>query len=116
MAAVELGVPENHIIILEYGAFSTQDEAICVRDYLKDREEINSLILVTSKSHSVRSKKIFEKALGALDRDITVISSPSEYDTFNPEQWWRNREDAKAVILEYLKLLNFYLREQFLLG
>lgn len=45
MAAVELGVPENHIIILEYGAFSTQDEAICLRNYLKDREEINSLIL-----------------------------------------------------------------------
>ncbi len=114
-ASVDLGVPKDSIIIVESSTLSTQDEAVALRDYLKDKD-INSMILVTSKYHSARSKKIFEKAMDGLDRDIKVLSSPSRYDAFNPEGWWKDREDAKRVVLEYLKLLNFYLREQFKLG
>ena len=111
-AAVDLGVPKDDITILEGDTLSTQDEAVVLRDYLEDKE-IDSMILVTSKYHSARSKKIFEKALGSLDKDIEVISRPARYDTFNPEGWWKDREDAKRVVLEYLKVFNFYTREQF---
>jgi hypothetical protein len=38
---------------------------------------------------------------------------PTEYDDFNAEKWWQNREDLKRGVLEYLKLMNFYAREQF---
>ncbi|MGI6712384.1 MAG: YdcF family protein [Bacillota bacterium] len=113
--AVQLGVPEVKITVLPGDALSTQEEAIAVREYLKSEPDIDSLIIVTSKYHSGRAKKIFVKAMDSLDRDIKVISCPSNYDDFNAEKWWQNREDLKQGALEYLKLFNFYLREQFAL-
>ncbi len=113
MVAVKLGIPDENIIILEGAARSTQDEAIIIRDYIMKNKGISSIILVTSKYHSARSKKIFEKAFGSIDRDVEITSCPSRYDTFNADQWWKDREDGKKVVLECLKFLNFYLWEQF---
>ncbi len=115
MAAIDLGVPEENILILEGNAKSTQDEALIVREYIRNNREIESIILVTSKYHSGRSKKIFRKALSGLDREISIYSSPSKYDPSNVNQWWKDKEDIKWVVLEYLKLANFYFREHFLL-
>ena len=115
MAAIDLGVPEENILILEGSAKSTQDEALIIREYIRNNRAIESIILVTSKYHSGRSKKIFRKALSGLDREINIYSSPSKYDPFNINQWWKDREDIKWVVLEYLKLANFYFWEQFLL-
>ncbi|TJX13972.1 YdcF family protein [Tissierella creatinini] len=112
-AANSLGIPNEDIIILEGDAKSTQDEALAVREFLRSNDEIDSMILVTSKYHSARAKKIFTRALDSLNRDIGILSSPTKYDSFNAKYWWRNREDAKRVITEYMKLVNFYVREQF---
>jgi uncharacterized SAM-binding protein YcdF (DUF218 family) len=111
--AVQLGVPEGNIEILPGDALSTKDEAVAVREYLKKESEIDSLIIVTSKYHSGRAKKIFVKAMKPLDREVEIISCPTKYDDFNADKWWRNREDLKRGALEYLKLINFYAREQF---
>ena len=115
MAAIDLGIPEEDIIVLDGNSRSTQDEALTIREYIRNNKEIESIILVTSKYHSGRAKKIFKKALSVLDREIDIYSSPSKYDPFNVNQWWKDREDIKWVVLEYLKLVNFYFREQFLL-
>jgi uncharacterized SAM-binding protein YcdF (DUF218 family) len=115
MAAIDLGVPEENILILEGNAKSTQDEALIIREYIRNNRAIESIILVTSKWHSGRSKKIFRKALSGLDREINIYSSPSKYDPFNASQWWKDKEDILFVVLEYLKLANFYFWEQFLL-
>ncbi len=115
IAAIDLGVPEENILILEGNAKSTQDEALIIREYIRNNRAIESIILVTSKFHSGRSKKIFRKALNGLDRKINIYSSPSKYDPSNINQWWKDREDINWVVLEYLKLANFYFREQFLL-
>lgn len=111
--AVQLGVPAEKITILSGDALSTQDEAVIVREYLKSENGIDSLIIVTSKYHSRRAKKIFAKAMSSMDREVRVISCPTPYDDFNVEDWWRSREDLKRGALEYFKLVNFYLREQF---
>jgi uncharacterized SAM-binding protein YcdF (DUF218 family) len=111
--AMQLGVPEEKITVLPGDALSTQDEAIAVREYLKSEPDIDSLIVVTSKSHSGRAKKIFVKAMSSIDREIKVLSCPTEYDDFNVDRWWKDREDLKRGALEYLKLMNFYAREQF---
>jgi uncharacterized SAM-binding protein YcdF (DUF218 family) len=111
--AVQLGVPEERIIVLPGDALSTQDEAIQVRKYLKGEPDIDSLIIVTSKSHSGRAKKIFVKAMSSIDREIKILSCPTDYDDFNAEKWWKNREDLKRGALEYLKLIHFYVKEQF---
>lgn len=111
--AVQLGVPAEKVTILPGDALSTRDEAIAVREYLKGEPNINSLVIVTSKYHSGRAKKIFVKAMSSIDREIRVISCPTKYDDFNTERWWQNREDLKHGALEYLKLMHFYVREQF---
>ena len=113
--AVQLGVPEEKITVLPGDTLSTQDEAIAAREYLKTEPDIDSLIIVTSKSHSGRAKKIFVKTMSSIDREIKVLSCPTEYDDFNADRWWKDREDFKRVVLEYLKLMHFYLREQFAL-
>ncbi|MGI6120146.1 MAG: YdcF family protein [Desulfosporosinus sp.] len=113
--AVQSGVPAEKVTILPGHALSTQDEAVQVREYLKGQKDIDSLIIVTSKYHSGRAKKILVKAMDSLDREVRVISCPTRYDDFNAERWWQNREDLKRGVQEYLKLLNFYLREQFAL-
>jgi len=115
MAAIDLGVPEENILILEGNAKSTQDEALIIREYIRNNRAIESIILVTSKYHSGRSKKIFRKALSGLDREINIYSSPSKYDPSNINQWWKDGEDINLVVLEYLKLVKFYFCEQFLL-
>ena len=111
--AVQLGVSEEKITVLPGDALSTQDEAIAVREYLKTEPDIDSLIIVTSKSHSGRAKKIFVKAMTSLERNFRIISCPTNYDDFNAEKWWQNREDLKHGVLEYLKLMHFYVKEQF---
>ncbi len=115
MAIIDLGIPEEDVLILEGNSRSTQDEALTIREYIRNKREIESIILVTSKYHSGRAKKIFKKALNVLDREIDIYSSPSKYDPSNANQWWKDREDIKWVVLEYLKLANFYFWEQFLL-
>jgi uncharacterized SAM-binding protein YcdF (DUF218 family) len=111
--AEQLGVPVENITVLPGDALSTQDEVIQVREYLKGEPNINSLIIVTSKSHSGRAKKIFVKAMSSIDREIKLLSCPTEYDDFNVDRWWKDREDLKRGALEYLKLMHFYVKEQF---
>jgi len=115
MAVIDLGIPEEDVLILEGNSRSTQDEALTIREYIRNNREIESIILVTSKYHSGRAKKIFKKALSVLDREIDIYSSPSKYDPSNVNQWWKDREDIQRVVLEYPKLIHFYFREQFLL-
>ncbi len=111
--AIQSGVPPQKVIILPGDALCTQDEAIQVREYLKERKDIDALIIVTSQSHSGRAKKIFVKAMRSLDREVRIRSSPTVYDDFEAKRWWKDREDLKNGFLEYLKLFNFYLKEQF---
>jgi uncharacterized SAM-binding protein YcdF (DUF218 family) len=114
-AAIDLGIPEEEVLILEGNSRSTQDEALTIREYIRNNREIESIILVTSKYHSRRAKQIFKKALSVLDQEIDIYASPSKYDPSKVNQWWKDREDIEWVVLEYLKLANFYFCEQFLL-
>ncbi len=106
-SAIERGIPGDNVLILEAGAISTQEEASRIQDYIKNRGDINSVILVTSKSHSRRAKIIFSRTLG---RGIDIISRPTTYESFNPEAWWHDEEETRQVLFEYLKLINVFFR------
>lgn len=103
--ARQMGVPEEDITVIEYGSDSTFDEAVAVKEYLKGKDK-ESLIVVTSKYHSARAEATFERVL---DGEVEIISSPSPYDPFDAEKWWKERAHTRSVILEYQKLLNLYL-------
>lgn len=103
--ALQLGVPQERIIILQERADSTRDEALAIRDYLQEHK-LDSVLLVTSRYHSMRAKKTFEQVLG---NGYQVVSMPSPFDLFDPDQWWKERRQQREVFFEYQKLLNLYL-------
>jgi len=113
MIGSQLGIPAQAFIVLPGDALSTQDEAVAVRAYLNQNPDLKALIIVTSKFHSGRAKRIFQKAVGSLDREVQIQADGSKYDELYQESWWQDREAMKTILLEYVKLANFYLREQF---
>jgi len=111
-AAVALGVPAENITMLPGDARSTIDEAQAVRDYIGDKPGIDTLLLVSSPYHMRRSAIIFNAALRDLPFPLYVGCSPSSYSGFNPDKWWRRREDIQSVLSEYMKITSFVLFER----
>lgn len=97
-------VPSRAVMQVRQRAHSTESEAVYLTRFLGENR-IRSLILVTSKSHSTRARKVLVHVSGGR---ITIVSRPTRYDDFDPTTWWRSRIDAKDVLLEYEKLLNHW--------
>ena len=109
---VNLGVSEEDILILPGDATSTQIEAVIIRDYLTDKPDIDTLLLVSSASHMRRATMIFKSAFSKADMQVHIVSCPSEYSNFNAEKWWRRKEDIQKVLMEYIKIGNFLVFER----
>jgi len=106
--AIRMGVNPRDIVIIPGGADSTRAEALLVAGHLEGREGVDKLILITSPSHSRRASIIFSNLL-----PVEVISSPTSYEEFSGAGWWKRRDWARQVVLEYQKLLHFLLWERF---
>ena len=101
--ALSLGIPKN-AIILEEKSNSTRENALFTKESIK-RHGYTSLILVSSPYHSKRANKIFKKIMG---NEIKVLSAPSG-ENIRFDNWWKRESDRKTVLLEYLKLLWFWI-------
>jgi uncharacterized SAM-binding protein YcdF (DUF218 family) len=110
--AIDLGIPEANIILLPGGATSTQMEAVLISEYIKHSLETDTLILVSSPSHTRRAGMIFQKALKKENPNICILTSPSQYNSFTDKHWWKNREDIQTVLSEYTKLMAWLVWEQ----
>ncbi|NSW94701.1 MAG: YdcF family protein [Bacteroidales bacterium] len=111
-ALVELGVPSDRITVLPGDAESTMEEATIIDNYLTSQTDIDTIILVSSKTHTRRASIIFNHVLRKSGKKITILCSPSRYTGFNAEKWWTNKEDIQDVVLEYIKLASFVLFEK----
>jgi len=111
-ALVTLGIPSDSISILSADATSTQQEAEVVRDHLLSGSGCDTLLLVSSSTHTRRAYKIFETALKPLEESLSLYSCPSTYTTFTSRDWWKCKDDIQDVIMEYLKFANFVLFEK----
>ncbi len=108
--AIELGIPEGNIIIAPGQATSTWDEAVIVRDYLAQRNDINSLILVNSSRQTRRTVTTFNRVLGSIDRDVMLISKAAEYGCYQDERWWEDLRNIESILIESAKYFFYYLR------
>jgi hypothetical protein len=106
MILERMRVPRTAVLQLTERANSTQSEMVYLTRFL-DRHRMRSVILVTSKSHSTRARKILA---GITRGRIVIVSRPSRYDTFDPEGWWRSRGDATEVLEEYEKLISHWVQ------
>ena len=51
---------------------------------------------------------IFHRALKITAEPVHVYCSPSKYTGFDAKKWWSNKEGIQRVIMEYIKLINFW--------
>lgn len=111
-SAVALGMPADGITILPGDARSTLNEAVIIRNYLVGKPDIDTIILVSSPAHMRRASMIFKTALRDYERPMYIGCSPSAYSSFNPDRWWRRKEDAQAVLSEFVKIGSFVMFER----
>jgi len=106
------GVPDDRIEVIGDGMVSTIAEARFVTGLLEKQPDIHSLLLITSRFHVRRAQAIFDRVVvSAFPVHILAVGSP--YDGFIADQWWRDRDSAREVLLETAKLLLFWTKEEF---
>lgn len=112
-ALVYLGINEEFINVLPDTARSTIQEALIIKDFIKSNPSVDTLILVSSPSHTRRASMIFSKILKHYEVPVVIYTSPGEKSTFNAARWWKSREDIQYVLSEYVKILSFLFIDQF---
>jgi uncharacterized SAM-binding protein YcdF (DUF218 family) len=108
-AMIGLGIPSDSIHVLSGRAASTQMEAVIIRDFLQAQSGIDTLLLVTSSSHTRRAYHIFKTAFKSLENPPVLLCSASRYTEFHAERWWKSKEDIQDVVYESVKMAGFLL-------
>lgn len=101
-----LGVPEKALRFIGDGVASTYDEAKVAQAFVREHGG-RTIIIVTSKWHSRRTYLTFKSVFK--HQKVSISIYPSPYDTFNPDDWWKNESDIELVFREYLRLLYYVL-------
>jgi hypothetical protein len=84
------------------GADGTEDESLVVPQWC-DEHRFESIIVVASKDHSRRMRRVLDRAMkGHLTR---VIVQSARYSGFDPDRWWKTRGGIRTEIIELQKLL-----------
>ena len=106
--ALELGVPEEKMIIsIPDVEVSTRGESLANLELL-NKNHVKNFILVTSSYHTRRAKLMYENSVSLLEYDIKFLVYPAP-DPFVPIQgWWRIRTAQKGVFFEYIKWIAYY--------
>jgi uncharacterized SAM-binding protein YcdF (DUF218 family) len=99
------GVPEADITIFPQPIVNTQQEIEEITGQMR-REQIASVMIVTSPQHTRRVRALWRKLAGS---DLQLIVRGAPEDPFDASHWWRNTHDMFSVVREILGLLNAWL-------
>ena len=100
------GVDSSAVIALS-SSTSTFEEAIELKDYA-ERNGLKSMIVVSSKFHTKRVSKVFDKAFK--DSGITLLYSGAPSSSYDEAIWWKSESGMIMVNNEYMKLLYYFLK------
>ncbi len=103
--AAKKGVPREILAPLPMRARSTVMEVQALNPEL-ERRGVKKALIVTSNFHTRRARAVFNQ-FGLKSIQYTVIAARDE--DFDPADWWQSREAKKTVLLEYAKLINWWL-------
>jgi uncharacterized SAM-binding protein YcdF (DUF218 family) len=95
------GVPASAITVLPDQADGTGAEIAAIAEYA-GRNRVGSLLVVTARTHTTRTKWLLRRALP----NVRVAVRSSRFDDFRPDRWWHEREQSREVLTEYLRLCN----------
>ena len=104
--ALYYGIPEKNIL-MEDRSRSTLENAQFVLPILQ-ANRIQSIILVTSPTHSRRAAWTFHRILGK-DK-IKIVSWPATKTSFTVKGWWTRHEDTQLVALEYISMVFYFIK------
>jgi uncharacterized SAM-binding protein YcdF (DUF218 family) len=104
LVLIREGVPETAIRILDPPIANTEDEILVIGHSLQQQTE-RTVIIVTSKVHTRRSKALWNRLATA--QGHAIIRGVSD-DAFDAVRWWHNTSDALDVVREVLGMLNLW--------
>jgi uncharacterized SAM-binding protein YcdF (DUF218 family) len=105
-ALAQFGVPPSAVTVLPRAVDNTADEAAVTRPIVVDRGW-TSIIVVTSKYHTRRTRFAFEREFDGTG--VRVQVKGSRHDEVMADGWWRSRSDLRYVISELQKLVAYRL-------
>jgi len=68
-----------------------------------DQHQLRSIVLVTSRDHSRRLRRVLDRGMKGHPARVTV--RPARYSSFDPDRWWETRDGIRTGIVELQKLL-----------
>jgi uncharacterized SAM-binding protein YcdF (DUF218 family) len=101
--ALSLGVSERDIWV-DHDSGSTVENALYAKGFA-EKNECQSVLVVTSPTHSRRTKIVFNK-LFPKEISVRVSCDPS---TFDVKRWWTMPAVAREVGYEYFVFLYYFL-------
>lgn len=101
---LQLGIPDDAIIVPERIHNSTAAEAITLRE-LSAAHGWRRVIVVSSKYHLRRVRFALRRELRGTG--VEVVIRGSRYDAANPERWWQHRTDIRDIFPEAAKLVAY---------
>ena len=103
---VQLGIPDEAIIMPEGIHNSTAAEAITLRE-LSAAQGWRRVIVVSSKYHLRRAGFALRRELRG--SGVEVVMRGSRYDGADPARWWQHRSDIRDIFPETAKLVAYML-------
>jgi hypothetical protein len=73
-----------------------------------DEQRFHSVVVVGTRDHSRRLRRVLHRSLKGYKTTVAVCSS--RYSRFDPDQWWSSRDGVRTEIMESEKLLLDVLR------
>jgi uncharacterized SAM-binding protein YcdF (DUF218 family) len=97
-------------IVLLPEVVGTVDEGKVLQQWCA-ANSIHSLLFISVKDHSRRTRRVLERALGP--QGVTVMVRYARWSQFDPDSWWQSRNGQRVQITESEKLLVDILRHPF---
>ncbi len=68
-----------------------------------DEQHLRSMVVVATKDHSRRLRRVLDRAMKGHATKVTVQAA--RYSNFDPDRWWESRGGVRTEIVELQKLL-----------
>ena len=98
-----LGVPKADVKIMPRLLRRTTEEARDIVRVVHQVGGVHRLIVVTSPAHSGRARRLMREAFK--DSGIEVRIRVSRYEPLDPDRWWKDNSQRRAVGHEWLAML-----------
>jgi hypothetical protein len=68
-----------------------------------DQHGVRSVVMVSSRDHSRRLRRVLDRAMQGRPTRVTVRSA--RHSIFDPNRWWQTRDGVRTELIELQKLL-----------